>query len=202
MISYHHHCIFVRVPKTAGTSIAKALNCVNVGKPHRDILEIKDILESSRSAGELPAANLLSHNWFNEYFKFGFVRNPWSRVVSLYNRGEGVQMSQTMSFDEFVAWINHASDTCIHPSRHKNQLDWFTDRKNNVLVDYIGKFECLSEDWKKISDQFQLKDSLPHKRRNPNNAKHYTEYYTLSTRDIIAKKFQIDIEYFEYTYGD
>ena len=41
MISVPYRCVFVKVPKTAGTSISDALRCTHVGKPHRDLLEIR-----------------------------------------------------------------------------------------------------------------------------------------------------------------
>src|SRR5256886_12135357 len=84
---------------------------------------------------------------FNAYFKFGFVRNPWDRVVSLYERTEPLQMKDKMTFDEFVDWIQYSSSTCIHSSPHRYQLDWFVDPNGNVLADFIGKFERLDEDW-------------------------------------------------------
>ncbi len=51
MISHQHKCILIKVPKTAGTSIALALNCAHILKPHRNIIEIKAALESNPGIG-------------------------------------------------------------------------------------------------------------------------------------------------------
>jgi len=138
---------------------------------------------------------------FNSYFKFGFVRNPWDRAVSLYLRKQGLQMRHKLTFEEFVAWIKYSSSTCIHPVPHLNQLDWFVDPHGNVLVDFIGKFESLQSDWVKISKKLGLTQELPHKKKNPRRGKHYTEYYSVATEKIIEDKFRVDIEYFGYEFG-
>jgi len=139
---------------------------------------------------------------FEEFFKFGFVRNPWDRVVSLYKRNEGVQMRDKMTFDEFVDWIKYSSSTCVHPVPHVNQLDWLVDSHGDVLVDFIGKFENLKEDWKVVASKLGLPEELPHKQQNPfKEKKHYTEYYSESTKEIIADKFRVDIEFFDYEFG-
>ncbi len=133
-----------------------ALNCAHIIKPHRDIKEIKQALELNPKIGCSDNEEPNSIDPYDEYFKFGFVRNPWSRVVSLYNRKEGIQPSQTMNFDEFVNTINYSSDACVHPSQHKNQLDWFTDLDGEVVVDFIGKFEI----WKVIGKKYAKKYPL------------------------------------------
>src|SRR5262245_1566241 len=84
---------------------------------------------------------------FESYFKFGFVRNPWDRVVSLYERTEALQLRNEMSFEQFVDWIQYSSATCVHSSPHRYQLDWFVDANGNLLADFIGRFERLDEDW-------------------------------------------------------
>ena len=137
---------------------------------------------------------------FNAYFKFGFVRNPWDRVVSLYERKEPLQMKDKMTFEEFVDWIQYSSSTCIHSSPHRYQLDWFVDGSGNVLADFIGRFERLEADWTFVAQKLGLTESLPHWRANP-RARHYTEYYNARTREIIANKFRIDIERFGYDFA-
>ena len=200
MISHQYKCILVKVPKTAGTSISMALNCAHILKPHRDIKEIKQALELNPKIGCSDNEEPNSIDPYDEYFKFGFVRNPWSRVVSLYNRKEGIQPSQTMNFDEFVNTINYSSDVCVHPSQHKNQLDWFTDLDGEVVVEFIGKFEKLESDWQKICKKLSVNIKLLHTRKNPFNQRPYQEYYTDITREMIGDKFHVDIEYFNYEF--
>jgi hypothetical protein len=137
---------------------------------------------------------------FESYFKFGFVRNPWDRVVSLYERKEKGQLRDQMTFEQFVEWIQYSSATCIHSSPQRYQLDWFVDPNGKVLADFIGKFERLDEDWDFVAKKLRISETLPHRRANPRD-RHYTEYYTPQTRELIANKFKIDIEHFGYEFG-
>ena len=137
---------------------------------------------------------------FESYFKFGFVRNPWDRVVSLYERNEAVQMRQQMSFEEFVRWIQYSSSTCVHSSPHRYQLDWFVDANGKMLADFIGRFERLPEDWAVIAKKLGVREALPHTRANP-RLRHYAEYYTPETARLIEVKFKVDIETFNYRFG-
>lgn len=138
---------------------------------------------------------------FNAYFKFGFVRNPWDRVVSLYERIEARQMKNQMTFDEFVDWIQYSSSTCVHSSPHRYQLDWFVDPNGKVLADFIGRFEKLETDWAFVGKKLGVAETLPHSRPNV-RTRHYTEYYNARTREVIANKFKVDIEYFGYEFAE
>lgn len=209
MISHQYKCIFVEVPKTGSTSIRKILG--DPGKPHCDILEILYEIEKTllpydfTNRKPMPLDQVsrenLANKIFGEYFKFGFVRNPWDRTVSLYLRREGICLSELISFDQFVDWIKYSSDTCIHPSRHTNQMDWLTDSRGNVIVDFIGRFEQLDQDWAFVCQKIGLSGTvLPHLNRRGHEKRHYAEYYTPRTREIIARKFATDIEYFGYEF--
>ncbi len=142
MISHEYKCIFVEVPKTGSTSVRAILG--KAWKPHLNLWQIKREMEThwTRYGGRknriLSSLYLLlpeerrketGRKQFETYFKFGFVRNPWDRVVSLYERTEALQLRDKMTFDEFVDWIQYSSATCIHSSPHRYQLDWFVDPK-------------------------------------------------------------------------
>jgi hypothetical protein len=189
MINHSLQCIFVQVPKTGSTSISKTINA-NLQKkrirPHSDIMQIKE---------------KVAENAFDNYFKFGFVRNPWCRAVSLYHRKQGTQMRHRMSFTEFINWHNYATDTCIYPTQKKYQLDFFTDSTGEILVNFIGRFESFQQDFNTACDKMGIPhQQLPHK--NKGKHKHYTEYYDDETRQIVAEKYAKDIEYFGYEFGE
>lgn len=191
MINHQMQCVFVQVPKTASTSIRSIVGTPQ--KPHLNIVQLERQFELE---------NVNHDKIFSSYFKFGFVRNPWDRVVSLYRRKEGIQKSKEMSFEQFVRWIENSSDTCIHPSCHKYQLDWFKNGDGQVGVDYIGKFENLNNDWAFISSIIEATSILPYKNTNLGCSRHYTEFYTAETRDTIGEKFIVDVEYFNYSFFD
>ena len=184
MISDKFKCIFVEVPKTGSTSIRTIIG--QPSKPHLNICQI---------------ANEIEREKFYSYFKFGFVRNPWDRAVSLYERKQGLQLKSKMSFDEFIEWMKFSSATCLHPVPHRYQLDWFVSPHGDIIVDFIGKFENLRDDWGKISLKIGANSELPEVNVNPNKRQHYSEYYTNKTRKIVLERFAVDIEYFGYEFN-
>jgi hypothetical protein len=69
-----------------------------------------------------------------------------------------------------------------------------------MLADFIGRFERLDEDWAFIAQKLGVAATLPHRRVNP-RARHYREYYTARTREIIAARFKVDIDHFGYEFA-
>jgi hypothetical protein len=185
MICDQYKCIFVEVPKTGSTSIRSI-----VGEPLKPHLNIWQIFSS------IPSEK------FTSYFKFGFVRNPWDRAVSLYERREGLRLKSKMGFEEFVDWMKFASSTCLHPVPHRYQLDWFVSPNGDVLVDFIGRYESLAADWAQIGARLGIAQKLPALNVNTDRERDYRSYYSDRTRKIIADRFAVDIEFFGYRFGE
>ena len=83
MISHKHKCIFIHFQRTGGTSIENAL----VGKNWHGIDP------SSKHIFASTAKRIYSDYW-NDYFKFSFVRNYLSKVFRfVFNRANALNSS-------------------------------------------------------------------------------------------------------------
>ncbi len=192
--SWHRHkCIFIPIPKTGTTSISRLIAKPN-NHPHPDILEIKKNMIPQR---------------FESYFKFSFVRNPWSRAVSIFKSRPYTERAwwghKCGNFEEFVDSYDMASKYCRFPSEKKNQLDWLCDESGNLLVDYVGRFEDFENDAMTVFEKLGFKKEnliVPHENKLHGNRNHYASLYTEKTIEKIYENFKKDIEYFGYKFGD
>ena len=85
---------------------------------------------------------------FDRFFKFGFVRNPWDWQVSLYHfirqRASHPQHDLVLAmggFPEFLKWRVES----FSPENLQNTF--LADAEGRLLVDFIGRFETLREDF-------------------------------------------------------
>ena len=134
---------------------------------------------------------------FDRYFKFAFVRNPWDWNVSFYHyvlqtpeHPLHVGASHMSGFAEFLAWRTDKSRLL--------QKDFVADRDGNLLVDFVGRFEDLEEDFGKVCSAVGLRAALPHlnRSRHGDYRVHYTEY----TRRLVEEAWAEDIRTFGYQF--
>jgi hypothetical protein len=191
MIIDKHKCIFIHINKTGGSSIETALN-KNI-KLDTD----KRVLGSGNTRFVDKHTYALQYRkrnkeTFDSYFKFAFVRNPWELEVSLFHWYK-LALSYKHSFE------------CLLNDRVKNNHmgfnRWIGDREHYHLMDFIGRFENLQEDFDIVCDKIGVtRKKLTH--TNKTEYRHYTEYYDEKTKQIIAEKYAKDIEYFGYEFGE
>ena len=225
MISDKYKTVFVHIPKTGGQSIEHFfLNLHDLDWNSRDQLLLRENKLrkygperlSHLTAFEYKRYGYLSSNLYEKYFKFSFVRNPYSRLVSEYNY---VSSSRHMTFKEFLKIGFSGTDSFSDQYRHMMpQYEFIYGRNKQLLVDFVGKFENLQSDFDRICLILKIRDKvLPHvnSSKKANNVKdkikkiifkpktiheHYTEYYDDELKGLVEKKYFRDLETFDYTF--
>ena len=192
--------LFISVPKNAGTSIAKT--------PLVDIngnLQPEIGSRCHQGYDYYYELNKLGRITLGDTFIFGFVRNPWSRLVSLYrNRKERHKCN---NFEDFVEKYQFASDFQVAPANYRNQIDWFKNPDTGAVdVNFIGRYENLNTDLNFVLNQvgLRVKSDVLHlcgnNKSGPLPKVDYRDFYTAHTKDVVYEKCREDIEYFNYEF--
>jgi hypothetical protein len=216
LISNTHRFLFIHVGKTGGMSMREVL------KQYAQEPEKFKIRRPAKMNGDRPNPlytvweTLLLHakardvqkevapEIFDSYFKFAFVRNPWDLMVSMYHfilreptapRHE--QVKAAGSFEGFVDWVGRTADP-FPKGITKLQSEMLTDDAGRLLVDYIGHYEQLGEDFAEVAHKVGIADRLPHLNRSQHTD--YRAYYSDRTRELVGECFRSDVELFGYTF--
>jgi hypothetical protein len=182
IISDVNKFIFIHIPKTGGTSISSSL--INYGDSH---------------PWKHQLARKFSNKKYQDYFKFSFVRNPWERLVSMYHYKFSEMLSYNkkfvIPFEEFIKFMFSRSNEF-----YSSQWD-FVSKNNLNLMDFIGRSERIQKDFDTICDKIKIpKSTLSHAVKSGH--KHYTEYYNKELEGIVKKEYAMEIEYFNYKFGE
>ena len=203
IVSNKYRFIFIHIPKTGGTSLAEP--CYQDGKGVlTGLLGETDYIQ----AGHIRAVGLkerMGEHW-DMYFKFAFVRNPWDRMVSLYHyflqepEKRASELGRRIAAcDGFTAFCSRLEDLELD-AHFDEQISYLIDFHGNLLVDYIGRFETLDQDYANICSRLALPVAkLPHYRKSSHQ--HYLQYYNERSKNIVAERYRNDIAAFNYSSG-
>lgn len=191
MISHSKKFVFIHIIKTAGSSIHTALTSY----------AIKNIVHGHSPIIRYP-------NTVQNYYKFAFVRNPWDRMYSYYNfyKQNYVVTKEAMKNVGFSEWLMNPnfdfifrSNEVVFPSKHFCQLNWLMDKNKNIMVDFIGRYENLENDFTEIKSKLDI-ETKPLGYINKTNHVPYREIYTDEEKEYVAEIAKEDIEYFKYKF--
>lgn len=226
IISEKHKFIFIKSRKTAGSSIQLALSKVcsptdvikgpqiahideslnfyqRQLKNYDNLLKINLFKKLKRERlikrhTTLKELKNIIKNDYDSYFKFAFIRNPWDLVVSRYFWDKHRNQH---SFDDFNLWLEQN----YQPKElwKKDRLHLYTHIDNKFELDFVGRYEKLESDFQLVCEKLNLgKLKLGNEKRVRQDKKHYTEYYSVKSKQIVAEIFKKDLEYFNYKFGD
>jgi hypothetical protein len=214
LLSPRHRFLFVHIAKTGGTSVRAALGRRRWSDPGywpMFVCSRLSHLSGHRIAAKLPrhakaiaAKELLPREYFEALFKFAFVRNPWDLQVSSFHhiRRERPQyLGDHRDFRSFLRWkLDPARPYQFHiDTSMELQTDYLIDLQGNFIVDYIGRYESLREDFAAICGHVGIATpALPHRRRAHDRGVDWRHYYDDATAELVGAHFARDIEWLGY----
>jgi len=218
-----YKCIFIHIPKTAGTSIENKLGHFvelshNV-QDHRILSEIElntdaklnirkiaYVIKRGKWNRIVPAIKnyfkpVISRKTYYSYFKFAVVRNSWSRMFSYYqmtlrNSSYTEDPADKQHFLSFKNYLLHHTDP-----EFMSQMRYIKDRNGKIPLDYIIRFEKVQEGFDLVGSKIGMEDTeLP--KLLMWKQKDYSKYYDDQTIEIVRKLFKEEIDYFKFKFGE
>lgn len=232
VISHKYKFIFIHIPKCAGTSIMDSLLRLHGGEEYWNEIDPKDAIRFSvhPDYGNYEDENLSQHSncrdtekfflkkgWdFSKYFKFAFVRNPWSRQLSKFSYTKSEADKYLKSGEEFRSWAVDFERGGIPPHFSfenycekeycksifkgvETQLQYISREDGSWMVDYVGKLE-------RINDNFYTackKAGMPYIKPDHHNQtvkKPYYDSYDHYTKELVGATYLKDIMGLNYAF--
>lgn len=190
MLTIGTNYVFVHCPKNGGSSVSAAL----------DGRQVTDYGHTPRFLAGHP-----------DKIAFGFVRNPWDRMVSLWSfmcqkpaSGDGeakkIKLARDLGFkrwlmeyDFFLGQDHKWWSEDLPPMQRRSQMWWLDGGE------HIGRFETMAEDIRNIAHEVRF-DLRPLPRLNTSAHGDYRAHYDAGSAAFVAEHFAPEIKRFGYTF--
>ena len=164
-ISREYKIIFLHVPKTGGTTIESLLGITELENlcSYRWNTEQFDFIEKHKHLSDSYNIHYEPQHYtidiikalvpdYSTYFKFVFVRNPYTRILSEYFWSTGLKIDEYTAFNsiEFHDWCSLFLEK-IDLSHKEPQVKYFDE-----TLDFVGKYENFSEDVQVLKSRLAL----------------------------------------------
>jgi len=223
IISHTHKYIFIKSAKTAGTSIEAALSSHSgnddIITPLYDYEFNRDEngqwIHHAMNSGDFrqhesssAIRDKVGPDIWNSYFKFSIARNPWDRVVSLYN-WKGRNNPAIRPRKRFYHRLGFPFDELGKTRELFSEFakgDWKTNDgfyiiDDELCVDFIIRYENLANDFSEACKRIGLENiALPHLKSGFRKGYHYSKYYNEESRSVVTERHRNDIRLFGYQY--
>lgn len=211
LISDDRRFLFIHIQKTAGSSLRQALQGA--------LPDLHPLLGTHDMARQ--AREHLGAQTYGQYFTAAFVRNPWDRLVSWYTmiaqprprrpwwrlprREPELRLwryvrENSRSFEEFILrCTDEIDDVDGVKSFCRNQVEYVSDEAGRPIVDFVGRYETLHDDARRLFGRLGLADlALP--RANVSRHRHYSAYYSDELAEVVRERYARDVAAFGYTF--
>ena len=223
IISHTHKYIFIKSAKTAGTSLEAALSnyCgdndiitplydyeFNRDKNGQWIHHAMNYGDYRQHESGITIRNKVGQDIWNSYFKFSIARNPWDRVVSLFNwkaRNDPALKPRKRFYHRLGFPFDELEKTkelfTVFAKEDWKTNDDFYIIDDELSVDFIVRYENLANDFSEVCNRIGIENiTLPHLKSGFRKRFHYSEYYNEESKSVIAERHKNDIRLFGYQF--
>ena len=189
--------VMLCTPRTASTSISKMLDLrveggVGVNAP-------------GRYFGHIPARVLrqeIGEDAWENMFTFGFVRNPWDRLVSIAARINPGVLASNAVFEQWMRYGCLDNNGAVHFAAGGFPIHWSCS-SFVMPCKFIGRYETLAQDMTTICRVLGLPQVPPWRNdERLERGKPYWEYYTEHSRAWVDQFYHQDIVNFGYRFKE
>lgn len=202
---------FVWIPKCAGSSIfigiSEKLGMVKLKKNHEFTMfpNFGAVTFGHVHLLSLIKLGTVSQNYFKKSYKFTIVRNPYTRVVSLYNYLLSHSKIKQYNFDEFLEEVELFRPPVglyngVGLSQTNPQVDWVVDEKGHKIVNDIFKVEKLELLYKKFLNLYKINVEIKEKQNVSTEIVNFKKDIlgNKSRLEKINKIYYRDFKFFKY----
>lgn len=197
--------VFIWIPKTAGTSVWRALGFPKLKSRHavrHRFTNRGPVTFGHMDYARLVSEGLVKPGFDQSAFKFAIVRNPYDRAVSLFtylSKPEVGLIPADLSFLEFCRRL--ASEGCppigLYNREQWSQCNPQARWTEHITLDYIGRIESIEASFEVIASRLGINpDRLPHENRSKRSS--YQDYYCRESAETIRDFYKDDFDAFEY----
>ena len=205
-ISHKHKAILIHIPKNAGESMEKKMGIYGAySDPLKFLWGTHDKYVLQHLTMSQMKRLYISDDVFDSYFKFAFVRNPWDKAVSEYHWY--LRYGDRITFKEWIRTLGNrllrtSKPPVLEIGHNIPQYEYVYDGNGRLLVDFVGRFERLQEDFDTVCEIIGIENSfLPRLQTTTSKRRrYYKEYYDNQGISTIATIYKRDIELFGYEF--
>lgn len=196
-INKKNKILFIHIPKTAGTSIETFFNMHHKGcffqKKHS--IEIDGIKFCPQHLRYKDLKKRLDN--IERFFSFSFVRHPYDRIISEFFYKK--ELTRSRKKNDINKWVKNFIEN-NNDDHSLPQHEFIFDENENVLVDFLGKYENLNKDFNELLNKLGYNNNkLPNKKISKLRKKrNFNEYLSNESKELIYEKYKKDFDIFNY----
>lgn len=215
--------IFIHIPKNAGSTFVinynknKAIEDFDTFEALNDSLgHQRDPVFGNHFTLQMVMDLVDQHSLkidYHKYFKFCVIRNPWERMLSLYNmrlrkinktfqgKPRNTDDDKRLLREGFIPWLlytQHVSDSVL---TRMPQISWVKDRNNKIFCDRIIRIENYTTELSDVLSSLNIPlMNMKYINKSSIDTSKYQDHYTAKGRSFIEKYFEEDIDQFKFTF--